>query len=210
MLGLDEDGTMRLIYLVVLLAFVLGWFSFRRGTRSIVGFQVRHLAIWALIILGLVALYAYRAPLLSLAGPVLQELDPSRVVEVTNADGQTELVIARGMDGHFHLDAEANGAELRFLVDTGATGTVLTVSDAEESGIDTSSLDFNRPVETANGTAYYATGRLQSLEIGPWRLSDVAIGIMPDRQLGTSLLGMSTIDRFASVRIEGDRMVLVP
>jgi predicted aspartyl protease len=33
---------------------------------------------------------------------------------------------------------------------------------------------------------------------------------MRDESLGTSLLGMSTIDRFASVRIEGDRMVLVP
>jgi aspartyl protease family protein len=137
-------------------------------------------------------------------------LNPSGVIEDTNAEGQTELVISRGLDGHFHVDAAANGAEVRFLVDTGASGTVLTVSDAGRSGINTAALDFSRPVETANGTAYYAAARLESLDIGPWRLSDVPVGVMRDESLGTSLLGMSTIDRFASVRIEGDRMVLVP
>jgi aspartyl protease family protein len=210
MFGLDEDRTMSLVYLVALLALLLVFGGFRRRSRRRRASRMGHLFIWALIAVALAIAYAYRAPLSRFAAPVLQELDPSRVVEVTNPDGETELVIARRSDGHFHLDADVNGAPVRFLVDTGASGTVLTVADATRSGIDTDALAFNRPVQTANGTAYYARATLGSLEIGPWRLSDVPVGVMRDEALGVSLLGMSTIDRFASWRIEGDRMVLVP
>jgi aspartyl protease family protein len=206
MFGLDDDQLLGLLYLVLLLAFIVGFGRWRRGLSG--GF--RHLAIWALIVLGLVALYTYRAPLQRFAAPVLHELDPSRVVEVVEADGARELVIRRGPDGHFHLDADANGIPVRFLVDTGATSTVLTIADAERSGIDTLTLEFDRPVRTANGIAFYARAMLDSLEIGPFRLSNVAVGVMPEDALDTSLLGMSTIDRFSGWRIAGDEMVLVP
>ena len=73
MFGLNEDQLLRLVYLVALLAFVGGWFVFRRGVRRI-AFQ--QLAIWALIMLALVGVYAYRAPLLRLAAPILDELEP--------------------------------------------------------------------------------------------------------------------------------------
>lgn len=217
MFGLGEDQSMRLLYLVLLLVFlvVFGW-GWRRGRTNAPiaryggGFNVRHLAIWALIVLGLVAAYAYRTPLLRLAGPVLQELDPSRVVEVTSADGTTELAIVRSGDGHFHIDAEANGTPVSFLVDTGASTTVLTLRDAERAGIDITSLQFNRPVTTANGIAFFASTELGSLEIGPYRLANVRVGIMPEGALETSLLGMNTINRFAGWRVDGDRMVLVP
>jgi predicted aspartyl protease len=36
------------------------------------------------------------------------------------------------------------------------------------------------------------------------------VAVMPEDALDTSLLGMSTIDRFAGWRIEGNEMVLVP
>jgi aspartyl protease family protein len=227
MFGLDEGQSMSLVYLIALIALIIAFrfFGLWRPPRNTSGgrferamqdpqaprsSQMQHLLLWVAIVLALAVVYAYRTPLLRFAAPVLQELDPSRAIEVTTSDGQTELVIARGMDGHFHVDARANGAETRFLIDTGASGTVLTTSDAKRSGIDTGALDFDRPVDTANGLAYYAAARLDTLEIGPWRLVDVPIGVMPDRALSTSLLGMDTINRFASVRIEGDRLMIVP
>jgi aspartyl protease family protein len=207
MFGLSEDQTVNLLYLTALLAFLLGGFGYRWGRP---GTALRHLAVWVLIGLGLVALYAYRAPLLRLAEPVLAELDPSRAVLVTEIDGAQELVIRRGSDGHFQLDADVNGEAVRFLVDTGASSTVLTFRDAERSGIETETLEFNRPVQTANGIAHYARATLRTLEIGPYQLSGIAVGVMPQDALNISLLGMNTIDRFGSWRIEGDRMVLVP
>jgi aspartyl protease family protein len=187
--------------------FVLGGVGLRRGGRLA---GLGHLAVWLLVVLGLVIAFAYREPLLRFAAPVLAELDPSRVVEVTTAEGADELVIRRGPDGHFHVQAEVNDVPVRFLVDTGASSTVLTFADAERSGIDTAALEFNRPVQTANGLAFYARAAVRSLEIGPFRLSAMPVGVMPVETLQVSLLGMNTIDRFGSWRIEGDRMVLVP
>lgn len=142
MFGLDDDRLMRLLYLVTLLAFMVVWIGFRRRRRQT---RLRHLAIWAIVVVALVALYAYRAPFMRLVEPVLAELDPSRVVEVTGPSGERELVVHRGDDGHFRVDAEANGIPVRFLVDTGASSTVLTLADAERAGIDTDALQFNEP-----------------------------------------------------------------
>ena len=208
MFGLDSDQTSRLVYLSALLALLAGSMVFGRSGRG--GANIRHLAIWALVALGLVALYAYREPVLRFAAPVLAELNPSRVVEVTSPTGGRELIISRSDDGHFHVDAEVNGADARFLVDTGASTTVLTMADAARAGIDVDALAFNRPVHTANGVAYYASATLDSLKLGPYDLGSVNVGVMPEQAMDTSLLGMNTIDRFSSWRVEGNRMVLVP
>lgn len=217
MFGLSQDDAMRLLYLALLLVFLvgtgIGWRRTRPGSpisRFGAGFNFQHLGIWIAIALGLVTLYAYRAPLQRFAAPILQELDPGRVVEVTDADGAQGLSIARGRDGHFHIEAEANGTPVSFLVDTGASATVLTLKDAERAGIDVAALEFNRPVQTANGVALFAHADLRTLQIGPYRLNALNVGVMPEGAMETSLLGMNTIDRFNGWRIEGDRMVLTP
>src|SRR5215212_8292961 len=114
MFGLDTDQLMRLVYLVALLAFLVGWGGYRRGWRK----DMQHVGIWAIVALALVVVYAYRAPLLLFASPVLHELFPARVLETTNAEGKQELAILSSEDGHFRIDAKANGASVRFLVDT--------------------------------------------------------------------------------------------
>jgi aspartyl protease family protein len=208
MLGLDDHDSARFVYLGVLLVLLLGSLAFGRSRGG--GTSFRYLGIWLLIAIGLVTVYAYRAPMLRLAAPVMQELVPAHVVEVTSPGGERELLVARANDGHFHLDGKANDASVRFLVDTGASTTALTFEDAARSGIDVDRLAFNRPVQTANGTTFYAGATLGSLAIGPYRISDVPVAVMPNGAMDTSLLGMSTIDRFSSWRIEGDQMVLVP
>lgn len=207
MLGLDSDQTLRLVYLAALLAFVVGGLGYRRrfGRGSLPA-----LMIWIAAGFVLVAVYAYRGPLLRLAEPVLAELDPSRVIQRTGEGGSDEFAIRRGQDGHFHLDADVNGASVRFLVDTGASSTVLTIADAERAGIETAGLEFDRPVDTANGVAFSARTTLRTLSIGPYRLSSVPARVMRADALSSSLLGMSVIDRFRSWRIEGDRMILSP
>ncbi|MGQ7792817.1 retropepsin-like aspartic protease family protein [Faunimonas sp. B44] len=207
MFGLDEERFAHLVYLILLLAFIgSGVFAFR-GQRGPV---FRHLMVWAAIVLGLVVLYSFRAPLIDLAAPVIRELDPSRVVEVAGADGERELVIGRSSDGHFRLRGSANGTALEFLVDTGATGTTLTMRDAERIGLHGESLRFERPVQTAAGLAFAAPARLGTMEIGQFRLRDVPVSVMPAGTLQMNLLGMNVLDRFRAWRVEGDRLVLVP
>jgi aspartyl protease family protein len=207
MFGLSGDETMRLIYLMALLAFVAGGISFRRG-----GFTGawRNLAVWVAIFLALVAVYAWREPVLRFAAPVLDELNPSRRIAVVETDGAQELVVRRGDDGHFHLDAAINEAPVRFLVDTGATSTALTADDAERAGIDVGALRFDRLVQTANGQTMFARAVVGSLDIGPYRLADIPVAVIPENLGGTSLLGMNVINRFAGWRVEGDRMILTP
>jgi aspartyl protease family protein len=206
MFGLDQDQTLRLLYLVLLLCFIVVFGARRRRLSA----SVQQLGIWFLIIAVVLVVYAYRGPILGFFDPVLRELFPSRVVEVVNLEGGRELVVGRGPDGHFHLDAQVNGVSVRFLVDTGATATVLSHADAERAGVHLDELQFDRPVMTANGLAYFARARLASLEIGPFRMSDVAVGVMPPDTLSVSLLGMSTINLFRGWRVEDDRLILSP
>src|SRR6185295_1508387 len=50
-------------------------------------------------------------------------------------NGIASREIARSADGHFYLDAQVNGAQVRFLVDTGASMVALTPADAQRAGI---------------------------------------------------------------------------
>ena len=131
-------------------------------------------------------------------------------MEVTSPEGTRELVITRANDGHFHVDGEANGASVRFLVDTGASGTVLTMDDAARArhrcrcaGLQSAGADRERRRLLCRRHARQPVDR--SVQRFP-----VPVGVMPNSAMDTSLLGMSTIDRFSSWRVEGDQMVLVP
>ncbi len=205
--GLTDEGLARLIFLVGLLILVGGGLA---AYRHRLPQALKHGAIWVLIFAVMVTIYAYRDPLLRFAGPVLSELNPDRAVVVTDPDGVRTLTVARSSDGHFNIEASVDGTDVRFLIDTGATGTVLSERDAVRAGIAVDALAFNRPVQTANGLAFEARTRVERLEIGPFALRNVGVGVLRDDQLETSLLGMDVLSRFASMRIEGDRLILTP
>jgi aspartyl protease family protein len=205
--GLTDEGLARLVYLVGLMILVGGGL---RAYRNRLPQALKHAAIWILIFLFMVTIYAYRGPLLRFAEPVLVELNPDRAVIVTDPDGIKTLTVARSSDGHFNIEANVDGADVRFLIDTGATGTVLSERDAVRAGISVDGLTFNRPVQTANGLAFEARARVGRLEIGPFALRNVGIGVLRDDQLNTSLLGMNVLSRFASLKVEDDRLILTP
>lgn len=50
-------------------------------------------------------------------------------------NGYADVTLERAADGHFYVDAQVNGAAVRFLVDTGASSLVLTQADAQRAGI---------------------------------------------------------------------------
>jgi aspartyl protease family protein len=204
--ALDGDQFGRLIYLLALLLLVsAGVLGFYRRQLPL---ALSHAVIWLAIIAGLVVVYAAREPLLRLAEPIIAELNPSRAVLVTTPQGRDELTIRRSPDGHFRIRAEANGTPVEFLVDTGATITVLSYSDARRLGFGERDLRFDRLVQTAAGPALSARVRLESLSLGPYRLRDLSAGVMPDGALSISLLGMNALNRFAAWRVESDRLVL--
>jgi len=193
-MGLDPDSVARVVYLGLLLVFVGGFFLV--GRRHRFGRSMRDLAIWVLIFAMVVIAYGFRDVL-------RDELLPAAMV--SRPDGAIEL--RRASDGHFHLEALVNGVPVTFLVDTGASDLVLSLADAARVGIAPGDLAFVGRARTANGVVATAPVRLGRVEFAGFSDSSVPASV-GGGALDVSLLGMSYLDRFATIEITGDRMTL--
>jgi aspartyl protease family protein len=128
----------------------------------------------------------------------------ARFAPAQAGNGLASREIARAPDGHFYLDAQVNGAQVHFLVDTGASMVALTAADAQRAGI-------ALPAERAQ-----AMGAGGAVEVMPVTIDRIAIGPLEARgvegavarELPVSLLGQSFLARIGTVEISGDRMVL--
>ncbi|HSA81309.1 MAG TPA: TIGR02281 family clan AA aspartic protease [Geminicoccaceae bacterium] len=118
-----------------------------------------------------------------------------------------EYVVEAGAHGHFVIDAVVNGVPLTFLVDTGASETVLTLDDARQLGFLPQSLDFSQRFRTANGVVRGAPVRLRELRIGQFSLYNVDASVN-EAPLAISLLGMSFLDRLNGYEVADGRLVL--
>lgn len=188
-----SDISPNLIYLVLLLAALAGYFftAFRRHPAR----SLQQIMVWALIVLGLVAVFG-------MWDDIRKSFVPQQSVMT---DGRIEAPL--GPDGHYYLTAQVNGVPLRFVVDTGATDIVLTRRDAERAGIDTAGLAFIGSANTANGTVATAPVRIATMDLGP--IHDRNLRAVVNRgEMDTSLMGMSYLTRFAKVEFDRDRLVL--
>ena len=128
---------------------------------------------------------------------------PEQVVE------GRETRIARAPDGHYWLRAEVNGYPANFLVDTGATLTAVSGETAAAAGL--TPRDGGLPVrmQTANGSVAAQLTTIEELRFGNVAARGLDAIIAPG--LGpTNVIGMNLLSRLASVRLEGETMILVP
>jgi len=124
--------------------------------------------------------------------------------QFSSQDGSIEL--QRNEDGHFYADVRVNGADVRMLVDTGASAIALSREDARMAGIATS-IGMNDVVgKGADGAVHGEYVKLERVELGP--LSAEGLDAIVLNSGGQSLLGQSFLSKFSSVQIEGDKMVL--
>ncbi len=166
---------------------------------------IKALLAWAFVLFGLVGLYAYRFEINAVASRIMAELRPGRV-EVTASAG--EVSVPRRGDGSFVFQARANGQDLRFIFDTGASLVVLTHDSAARIGIDPKSLKFTVPVATANGRTMTAAVTLETLAVGPIEARRVRTLVAQPGALHENLLGMSFLDRLASFEVRDGRLYL--
>ena len=115
--------------------------------------------------------------------------------------------VPQGPGGHYFLTLELDGTPVEFMVDTGATDIVLSHEDAGRVGIDANRILYSGIAETANGTVRTGTVRLDEVRLGPIADRDVRVSVT-EGQMPSSLLGMSYLDRFGSIQIEGGRLTL--
>jgi aspartyl protease family protein len=118
----------------------------------------------------------------------------------------TELKADR--NGHYFAAADINGATVAVMVDTGATGVALSYDDAEKVGLHPHGLDFDTPINTANGVVQAARVKLRRVEVDNVRVRDVEGWVLPDGAMRGSLLGMSFLSRLSSFRIENGVLYL--
>ncbi|MDX1484321.1 MAG: TIGR02281 family clan AA aspartic protease [Alphaproteobacteria bacterium] len=197
----DAEGGSRIIHGIVLAALIAaGLIHGRRiGFKGALGAAFAWLAIGAALVLG----YSYRFEL----GHAWQRIAGEVVPDAAMQTGARSLTVRRAADGHFYITAAVNGTSIRFLVDTGASTTVLGPREAKRIGIDPARLDFTERFRTANGLVRGAPVTLPSLTIGPVRLTNVRASVN-EVPLGASLLGISTLKRFRTWTVEGDRLTL--
>ncbi len=119
--------------------------------------------------------------------------------------GNGEVTLTADGSGQFLAPGSINGAQVRFLVDTGATLVSLSAKDAIRAGV-----DYRRGnaavTETANGQARVWHVKLDKVTLGTITLTNVDALVHPT-DMSVALLGMSFLNRMEMKR-DGSTMTL--
>lgn len=187
------DQIAQLSYLVLLGTAIAGWF-FIQNRRNL-GKMAQQAAVWGLIFVGAIAAAG-------LWSDIRDEVTPMQTVVAENV-----IEVPRGFDGHYRLSLQVNGTPVTFIVDTGASEMVLSREDAARIGIDVGELRFTGRASTANGITGTAPIWLDTVALGPIVDRNVR-AIVNEGELFGSLLGMGYLNRFTSIEIRDNRLLL--
>lgn len=203
--GMDSDSFARLLYLGALFL-IIGAGVVSRRMHS--GAWLRNLAVWLLFLVVLVGGYQYRYELQDIASRVTFGLVPGSPLSVGAGEAGLAVRLDRDGGGHFQARAMVDGVPVLFMVDTGATSTVLSAQDAARVGIDPSTLSFTLPVSTANGIAMTARTTVDEIRVGPIARTRLPVLVAAPGALGQSLLGMNFLGTLSGVELRGSLMIL--
>lgn len=118
-------------------------------------------------------------------------------------ESASEVVLQRGLDGHYRAEALINNQKVSVLVDTGATG--VAISQAVADKLQLKSVAAVR-TNTANGDSVGYMVRLESVKVGGVEAKNVSAMIAPGLG-GDVLLGMSYLSRM-DVRLFNNQMTI--
>lgn len=188
------DDFATLAYLLLLASALGGWLVVE--SRGRLGQAARQALAWLLIFVGVVAAYG-----------LWQDMDlPTGRQQAVEGGARIELI--RAGDEHFYLTLQVGDLPVRFMVDTGASNIVLSDRDTDRLGIDRKSLAYLGQARTANGTIRTARVTLRDVRLEGEPLGDLPAWV-GDGPLEVSLLGMEFLNRFSSVEMARDKLVLV-
>lgn len=204
-LGIADETFARTLYLGAL-GVVIGAGILGSGIR--LGNAARAMAVWALIILMLVAFYQYRYELQDVASRLTAGLVPGSPLSVSGEDGRAAVMLDRLANGHFEVRAEFDGVPVTAMIDTGATSTVLTAQDARRLGYEPETLSFTMPIMTANGQARAARVVAGEIRVGDIVRTRVPVLVAEPGKLDRSLLGMNFIGTLSGFDMRGQRLIL--
>jgi aspartyl protease family protein len=137
-------------------------------------------------------------------GYVAQRLKAEAVGTPVTQGRETRIPMA--IDGHFWVEAELNGAPVRFLIDSGATVTTVGRATALRTGVQMSRRR-DQMVRTGNGIIRVANGTAAELNVGGIRRRNVMLQVADADNL--NVLGMSYLSSLRRWGVEGRWLVLV-
>jgi len=189
---MDGETLARVGYLAIILVALGGWALVEFRQR--LGQALRFAVAWGLIFVGVMAGYG-------LWSDISRTALPRQILT-----DRGEIEVPRSADGHFYLKLAINGTPLTLMVDTGASGLVLSLNDAARLGIDAGSLEFRGEAMTANGLVRTAQVTLPVIELGPFRTENFRAYVNEGAMDG-SLLGMDYLRQFR-MEFAGDQLIL--
>ena len=114
--------------------------------------------------------------------------------------------IERASDGLFYIDGTVGNTPVHFLVDTGASHVVLSHADAR-AGRWRQLSGRTESIRTAGGAVKVEWIVIDRLEVDGVVLDNVE-AVIPEKDMGTSLLGQNALARFSRIEINGDQLLL--
>ena len=193
---MTNDWMLGSLYLLMAMMLVLGSLISRREPFA----KLATMALaWVAIFGAGFVLFTFRDDLGYLAQRLRAEATGDPIVE------GRELRIPMAIDGHFWVQGSVNGVPVKFLVDSGATMTTIGRDTAAAAGVPVSA-SRNQVVRTGNGMLRVASGRAETLAIGPIERSGVGLHVADDDDL--NVLGMNYLSSLDRWSVEGRWLVL--
>lgn len=133
--------------------------------------------------------------------------EPAEIAEIATTPSSGVAHIRKSPDGQFWAHALVNHAQVKLLVDTGASVVALTPEDARKAGIDMRALKYVVPINTANGQVMAASAQLKQVKVGGVGVRNVRAVVIP-KGLSHSLLGMSYLGQLQKVEATRSALIL--
>ena len=188
-----------LIYLIIILIVLLG--TFLLSNKKNLNKNIQNLAIWGLIFFALLVTYY-----------LWNELKFSMEKERYNyvIENDNSILINKSYDGHFYLPLSINNKEIIFLVDTGATKSLLSKSDYKLLKNNEINFTKEKIIETANGKIIALETTFDKVKLFNNILGDVTFLVVRDDFEGPniSLLGLDLLDNKFNYQITNNYLKL--
>ena len=188
-----------LIYLIIILIVLLG--TFLLSNKKYLNKNIQNLAIWGLIFFALLVTYY-----------LWNELKFSMEKERYNyvIENDNSILINKSYDGHFYLPLSINNKEIIFLVDTGATKSLLSKSDYKLLKNNEINFTTEKIIETANGKIIALETTFDKVKFFNNILGDVTFLVVRDDFEGPniSLLGLDLLDNKFNYQITNNYLKL--
>ena len=113
-----------------------------------------------------------------------------KIANQYDEEGKAVVILKRNRQGHYVTTGKINGQKVTFLLDTGATMVSVPEKVATQLQLPKGA---RHGINTANGFAYAYRSRLDTVEIGAIKVTNISASINPNVGGKEILLGMSVL-----------------